>query len=43
MDNDPRVPKYLDIDAARFISVVMNLVCNSIKFTNKGYVEISTQ
>ena len=43
MENDPRIPKFLSLDIARFSQVIMNLVGNAIKFTQKGRVSLTSK
>lgn len=39
----PDVPKFLYGDALRLKQVLVNLLTNSLKFTQKGYVEVQTE
>ncbi len=36
------IPQYLCLDEMRFRQVLVNLISNAIKFTNKGYVQVDT-
>jgi PAS domain S-box-containing protein len=38
---EENVPDYIWIDGVRIKQILMNLINNSIKFTNKGYVKLS--
>lgn len=40
---DPRIPQVLWGDSARIRQIIINLVNNAIKFTEKGYVKLSIQ
>lgn len=40
ISSDPRIPKFLLLDELRIKQIIVNLVGNSIKFTEKGYVDI---
>ncbi|MEN8906757.1 MAG: ATP-binding protein [Clostridiales bacterium] len=40
-DIDKNVPKLMNGDAIRLKQIIMNLVSNAIKFTNKGFIDIS--
>ena len=42
LKNDPKIPKYLFLDITRFVQVLMNLVGNAIKFTQKGKVSLTS-
>ncbi|WP_164675125.1 ATP-binding protein [Anditalea andensis] len=37
---DPKLPKYIRGDAGKIIQIIINLIGNSLKFTNKGRIEI---
>jgi signal transduction histidine kinase/CheY-like chemotaxis protein len=39
----PDVPEYLNSDADRLVQVIMNLVNNSIKFTEKGTITVKVE
>lgn len=41
MDIEPDMPKLLFIDEVRFRQILFNLVGNSVKFTEKGFIKIS--
>ncbi len=43
MIDDPRLNKVLLADPLRLLQVLRNLVSNSIKFTNDGYVEVRAE
>lgn len=38
---DDKVPLYLDFDKTRFRQVFINLIGNSVKFTEKGYISVN--
>ena len=40
LEIDPRLPKYIETDPLRFNQILMNLISNAIKFTEKGYVSL---
>ena len=40
LEIEKNVPKYLDIDEQRMIQIILNLVSNACKFTEKGHVRI---
>lgn len=40
LDIDPNVPEYLSFDALRLNQILMNLISNAIKFTDRGYVKL---
>ncbi|OGG96803.1 MAG: hypothetical protein A2527_00725 [Candidatus Lambdaproteobacteria bacterium RIFOXYD2_FULL_50_16] len=40
---DQRVPKAILVDKARLKQILINLVGNSVKFTNKGYIYIEVE
>ena len=37
---DRVVPKYLYVDSTRMLQILINLLSNSIKYTQKGYVKM---
>lgn len=41
LEIDPRVPAYICADPHRMQQIIMNLISNALKFTDKGYVRIS--
>lgn len=41
LDLDPKIPKIVNGDKVRINQILMNLIGNAIKFTNKGFVELS--
>lgn len=43
VDLDKNIPKFILTDPLRLKQVLFNLISNSIKFTDKGYVSISCQ
>ena len=40
LEIEKNVPRYLDLDEQRMIQIILNLVSNACKFTEKGYVRI---
>ena len=40
LEIEKNVPRYLDLDEQRMIQIVLNLISNACKFTEKGYVRI---
>ena len=40
LEIDPAVPEYLKLDSLRLNQVLMNLLSNGIKFTDRGYVKL---
>lgn len=39
-DIDEKIPKYLLVDSFRLKQILANLISNSIKFTDEGYIEL---
>ncbi len=37
---DNKLPEYLNIDGVRIRQILLNIIGNAIKFTNKGYVKV---
>ncbi|MGV6852554.1 MAG: histidine kinase dimerization/phospho-acceptor domain-containing protein [bacterium] len=37
---DPEIPEVVDLDVTRLKQILTNLLGNSIKFTNKGYIQL---
>jgi len=40
---DPKIPQYLMLDDLRMRQILINLISNAIKFTDKGSIEITTK
>lgn len=40
---DKKIPKYISVDTLRLRQILFNLISNSIKFTDCGYVSVSCQ
>lgn len=43
IDYDPRIPKVLLGDPVRLHQIILNLVSNAVKFTNKGSITVSVK
>lgn len=41
LEIDPRVPEFLLFDSLRLNQILMNLISNAIKFTDRGYVKLT--
>lgn len=41
INTDTSVPEYIYMDELRFYQIIFNIVSNAIKFTSRGYVQIS--
>ena len=41
LDVSPKIPRWLMFDPERITQVVMNLISNATKFTQKGYIKLS--
>ena len=40
LEIEKNVPRYLELDEQRMIQIILNLVSNAVKFTEKGYVRL---
>lgn len=40
LEIEKNVPRFLDLDEQRVIQIILNLVSNAVKFTEKGYVRL---
>ena len=40
LEIERNVPRFLDLDEQRMIQIILNLVSNAVKFTEKGYVRL---
>ncbi len=40
LEVEKNVPRYLELDEQRMIQIILNLVSNAVKFTQKGHVRL---
>ena len=40
LEIEKNVPRYLELDEQRMIQIILNLVSNAVKFTEKGYIRL---
>jgi histidine kinase 2/3/4 (cytokinin receptor) len=40
---DKRIPSIISADPKRIKQILMNLISNSLKFTNKGHIKVSIE